>query len=289
MAVSDSLSPLVPRRRIRSELRRARQEAGLTQEAVATEMDWSLSKVIRIETGAVGISTNDLTALLRLYNIADPRRTRELVSLARAARQQSWWSSYRETVPPTFFTYIEYEASASAIRQYEPILIPGLLQTRKYAHAVISRYHRRFTSGEVEASVDLRMKRQQLLEQSTPPSMYIILDEAAIHRLVGEKSLRDEQLERLISLMSRPNVTIEIIPFSAGLHSGMAENFTILEFDNESDNDVLYFESASDSLFSRDDAEEISVYRELFEGLRRASLGPAGSLGFLKKAVGDNA
>jgi transcriptional regulator with XRE-family HTH domain len=287
--MSDSLSPLVPRRRIRSELRRARQEAGLTQDAVATEMDWSLSKIIRIETGAVGISTNDLTALLRLYNIADPRRTKELVSLARAARQQSWWSGYRDTAPPTFFTYIEYEASASAIRQYEPILIPGLLQTRRYAHAVVSRYRRSFTTGEVKARVDLRMKRQQLLEQSTAPSLYVILDEAAIHRLVGEKSLRDEQLAHLISLASRSNVTIEIIPFSAGLHSGMAEMFTILEFDNESDGDILYFESARDSLFSRDDAEEISIYREMFEGLRRASLGPAGSLGFLKKTAGDNA
>ena len=287
--MSDSSSPLVPRRRIRSELRRARQETGLTQDAVATEMDWSLSKVIRIETGAVGISTNDLTALLRLYNITDPRRTRELVSLARAARQQSWWSGYRETVPPTFFTYIEYEASASAIRQYEPIVIPGLLQTRNYAHAIISRHRRSSTTAEVEARVDLRMKRQQLLEQPNPPSMYVILDEAVIHRLIGEKSLRDEQLARLISLMSRPNVTIEIIPFSAGLHSGIAENFTILEFDNESDSDVLYFESARDAIFSRDDAEEISVYREMFESLRRASLGPAGSLGFLKKTAGDNA
>lgn len=287
--MTDSPSPLVPRRRIRGELRRARQEAGLTQESVATEMDWSLSKVIRIETGAVGISTNDLTALLRLYNITDPRRTRELVSLARAARQQSWWSGYRDTVPPTFFQYIEYEASASIIRQYEPTFIPGLLQTRNYAHAVISRYRRRFSASEVETSVELRMKRQQLLVQPTPPLLFMIMDEAAIRRLIGEKDLGVEQLMHIITLMSRPNITVEIVPFSAGLHSGIGEDFTILEFANESDSDVVYFESARDSLFSRDDAEEASIYRELFEGLRRASLGPAGSLGFLKKTAGDNA
>lgn len=286
--MTDSPSPLVPRRRIRGELRRARQEAGLTQESVATEMDWSLSKVIRIETGAVGISTNDLTALLRLYNITDPRRTRELVNLARAARQQSWWSAYRDTVPPTFFQYIEYEASASILRQYEPILIPGLLQTRNYAQAVISRYRRRFSASEVETAVELRMKRQQLLDQRTPPLLFMIMDEAAIRRLIGEKDLGVEQLMHIITLMSRPNITVEIIPFSAGLHSGIAENFTILEFGNESDSDVVYFESARDSLFSRDDAEEASIYRELFEGLRQVSLGPAGSLGFLKKIAGDN-
>ena len=285
--MTDSPSPLVPRRRIRGELRRARQEAGLTQESVATEMDWSLSKVIRIETGAVGISTNDLTALLRLYNITDPRRTRELVSLAKAARQPSWWSGYRDSVPPTFFQYIEYEASASIIRQYEPILIPGLLQTRNYAHAVISRY-RRFTASEVETRVELRMKRQQLLDQRTPPLLFMIMDEAAIRRLIGEKDLGVEQLMHIITLMSRTNITVEIVPFSAGLHSGIGEDFTILEFADESDSDVMYFESARDSLFSRDDAEEASIYRELFEGLRRTSLGPAGSLGLLKRIAGDN-
>jgi len=262
-------------------------EAGLTQESVATAMDWSLSKVIRIETGAVGISTNDLTALLRLYNITDPRRTRELVSLAKAARQPSWWSGYRDSVPPTFFQYIEYEASASIIRQYEPILIPGLLQTRNYAHAVISRY-RRFTASEVETRVELRMKRQQLLDQRTPPLLFMIMDEAAIRRLIGEKDLGVEQLMHIITLMSRTNITVEIVPFSAGLHSGIGEDFTILEFADESDSDVMYFESARDSLFSRDDAEEASIYRELFEGLRRTSLGPAGSLGLLKRIAGDN-
>jgi hypothetical protein len=104
------------------------------------------------------VSTNDLTALLRLYNITDPRRTRELVNLARAARQQSWRSAYRDTVSPTFFQYIEYEASASILRQYEPILIPGLLQTRNYAQAVVSRYRRRFSASEVGTAVELRMK-----------------------------------------------------------------------------------------------------------------------------------
>jgi len=287
--VSNSSSPLVPRRRLRLELRKARQEAGLTQEAVATAMDWSLSKIIRIETGAVGISTNDLTALLRLYNIADTRRTRDLISLAKTARQPAWWSRYRESLSSTFFTYIEYEASASAIRQYEPIVVPGLLQTKKYAHAVVARYRSKFTAEEVTIRVDLRMERQQILAQPTPPELYMVMDEAVIRRLVGEQGLRDEQLARLIELASSPNITIEIIPFNKGLHPGIAESFTILEFDNESDSDILYFESARDFLFTRDDAEEVSIYREMFEGLRGASLGPAGSLGFLKKIAGDNA
>jgi transcriptional regulator with XRE-family HTH domain len=106
IAVNTSVSPVVPRRRLRTELKRARQQAGLTQEAVAAEMDWSLSKIIRIETGAVGISTNDLTALLRLYRIDSAERANQLVALARAARQQSWWSKYRGSVSPAYFQYL---------------------------------------------------------------------------------------------------------------------------------------------------------------------------------------
>ena len=101
---NSSTSPAVPRRRLRAELKQARQQAGLTQEAVAAEMDWSLSKIIRIETGAVGISTNDLAALLRLYQVDSAERTAELVTLARAARQQSWWSKYRGSVSPAYFS-----------------------------------------------------------------------------------------------------------------------------------------------------------------------------------------
>ena len=158
-----SPSPLVQRRRLRAELKRARLEAGLTQDSVAEEMDWSLSKIIRIETGSVGISTNDLTALLRLYNVDDSQRVAELIALGKAARQQSWYSKYRGLVPPSYFQYIEYETSASAIRTYETLVIPGLLQTEDYATKIMRLYRTRPESDVVKARVEIRMKRQQLL------------------------------------------------------------------------------------------------------------------------------
>ena len=123
-------SPAVPRRRLRVELRRARQEAGLTQEAVAAKMDWSLSKIIRIETGSVGISTNDLTALLRLYQIDSVERIDELIELARATRQRSWWSKYRGSVSPAYFQYLEYEADASVYVNMRPCSYPGSSRRR---------------------------------------------------------------------------------------------------------------------------------------------------------------
>ena len=277
-------SPLVERRRLRTELRKARQDAGLTQDAVADQMDWSLSKVIRIETGSVGISTNDLTALLRLYGVKDQKLVEGLVSLGRAARQQTWWSKYRGIVPPTYFQYIEYETAASIIREYQALLVPGLLQTEEYAQTVMHLYRPKLTARGIKARVEIRMKRQQLLlERESPPLLFFILDESVITRLVGDKNTRQAQVMRLIEMADHPHVTIEIVPFSVGLHRGMAENFSILEFSGSTDSDILYIESASESIFSQDEAQEISIFRELFEDLRKVSLGPRGSRDYLAK------
>ncbi len=275
-------SPLVQRRRLRAELRRARQEAGLTQESVAEEMDWSLSKIIRIETGSVGVSTNDLTALLRLYKIDDPQRVSELVALGKVARQQSWYSKYRGVVPQAYLQYIEYETSASIIRSYESIVVPGLLQTKEYATAITSLYRLDPEPGAVQSRVEIRMRRQQLLlDRADPPSLFFVLDEAVISRLIGDVATRHNQISQLISAANNPSITIEIVPFSAGLNRGMGENFSILEFSRPSDDDILYYESVREGIFSHDDAEEISFYRELFEDLRKVALGRKKSLDYL--------
>jgi hypothetical protein len=280
--VVNSPSPAVERRRLRTELRRARQEAELTQEMVADEMDWSLSKVIRIETGAVGISTNDLKALMRLYRIADAKRTKELVALAQASRRQSWWGRYRGSIAPIFFQYLEYEEAASAIRQYESLVVPGLLQTQQYATTVIRRYRANFPAPTVRARVDIRMTRQRLLDRPDPPGLFFILDEGVISRLMGDEDLRPDQVRHLVRLAAKPKISIQVLPFTAGIHRGIAENFTILEFSSSADSDVLYFESARDAIFSHDEAEEISTYREMFEDLRRLSLSRESSLAYLK-------
>jgi transcriptional regulator with XRE-family HTH domain len=285
MAVAASASPLVERRRLRTELRQARQDAGLTQEAVAQQMDWSLSKIIRIEMGSVGISTNDLAALLRLYRVRDPQRVKELKELARASRQRTWWSKYRSILEPTYFQYIEYETSASTIRSYHTLVMPGLLQTEEYATAIISSYRTNPPPKTVQALVEVRMKRQELLlGRSRSPSLFFVIDEAVIHRLNGDEDLRKVQLEKLISMAERPGVTIEIVPFTAGIYRGMADNFAILEFSGP-DDDVIYFESVRDQLFSREKTDEISLYRELYEDLRKVSLGPKGTLDYLGKVA----
>lgn len=276
-----STNPLVERRHVRDELRQARQDAGLTQETVAEQMDWSMSKIIRIETGAVGISTNDLTALLRLYKVKDPRRIKDLITRGRTARKPTWYSKYRQVLSPVYFQYIEYETAASIIRSYEEILVPGLLQTEEYATSITRQYKGDSAAKTVQTLVEVRMRRQQLLlGGSNPPLLFFIMDEAVISRLLGEDSLRKAQLDKLISMAGRPEITIEIVPFAVGLHRGMSDTFSILEFPGPSE-DVIYFEGVRDSIFTRDATEEVVIYRELFEDLRKISLGPKGTLDYL--------
>jgi Domain of unknown function (DUF5753) len=246
-------------------------------------MEWSLSKVIRIESGAVGLSANDLRALLDLYGIRDRDRADELLDLARASRQSSWWSRYRGDISAQYLQYIEYEEAASVLRMYEPLLLPGLWQTRQYATAIIRELADPGTPESlIRTRIEIRMKRQELLGQDSPPTIFCVLDEAAVQRMAGQRDIARSQIARLIDLASRPNVTLEIVPFSAGFHRGMLEPFLIAEFPDPEDGDVLFSESSRDTIFSHDEAGEITGYREVFEDLREISLGAAGTLAYLR-------
>jgi transcriptional regulator with XRE-family HTH domain len=283
MEVSDSPSPTVQRRRLRAELRRARLEAGLTQEQVATAMDWSLSKLIRIENGTTaGISTNDLKAILIHYKITDGARTAELLALAKTSRERSWWSRYGDSVPKRLIQLIDYEAAASAARSFESFVVAGRLQTADYARAVIRQLAPQMPDSEVSIRVEIRTKRQELLQRPDAPQMFV-MDESVVRRLVGGKDVMRGQLQRMIEAADLPNVTIEVVPFSAGVLSGMQAPFVIYEFPDPADDDVIYQEIPSGDLLSRDDPEEILRFREYFERLREASLGPQRTIDFLRE------
>jgi len=288
MGKSDGPRPVVQRRRLRGELRRMRQEAGETQEQVAAAMDWSLSKLIRIEGGSVGISTNDLKVLLGHYGIVDDDRIAELLALAKVASEPSWWSKYREVTSSRFLQFIEYEAAAIVRRSFEPLLIPGLLQTEEYARAVIGEWNTQAQKDLLDSLVALRMERQELLKRGGPPPwFFFILNEDVVRRLVGGQDVMRGQIRHLIDLASTPNVTVEIVPFSAGVHRGMQGPFVVLEFPEAEDDDVLYLESPRGDLINRDDLDEILVYRQTFEELRGMSLREEGTLEFLHELLGQ--
>jgi transcriptional regulator with XRE-family HTH domain len=244
--------PTVHRRRLRSELRKVRELAGLTQRDVAREMDWSLSKLIRIETGAVSIATNDLRALLALYEITDRSRIDALIEIARASRERSWWSTYKDLVSQEYLAFLGYESSASVIRNFEPLLVPGLLQTEDYAREVLSVLQGADAPGKIDKLVELRMQRQELLERKDPPSLHFILDEAVIRRMVGGPDVTRRQLNHLREVASRPGVTIRVVSFSQGIYPGLRVPYVLFEFPLPEDEDILYIENPQGEMIIRE-------------------------------------
>lgn len=279
-------SPALQRRRLRAELRRARLDAGLTQEAVAAAMGWSLSKLIRIENGSVALSVDDLGALAQHYGVTDQGRVAELVALSRAAGERSWWSGY-EGIPVPLRRLIEYEDQASASRHYQDLVVPGLLQTSDYIRASTRQLAPDMPAGQVDLVDEVRLKRQELLSRTHAPQMFFVLDEAVIRRNVGGNDVMRRQLQQLVATADMPHVAIEVVPFAAGLVPGLQAPFVIHEFADASSDDVLYLESPRGDLLSRDDADEILSYREDFERMRRASLGPGRTVDFLHAVIAD--
>src|SRR6266567_1620788 len=197
MDETENPSPAVTRRRLRTELRRARLEAGLTQEHVAGVMDWSLSKLIRIENGSVSISTNDLKALVQYYKITDDKRIAELLALARASRERSWWSTYRD-ISKQLAQLIEYESAAYISRHYQDLVIPGLLQTTEYMRTSTRQLAPDMPASQVDTVVEVRLKRQELVKRAETPLLFFVLDEAVIRRMVGDRDVMRRQLQQLV-------------------------------------------------------------------------------------------
>jgi transcriptional regulator with XRE-family HTH domain len=239
--------PVINRRRLRNELRRAREAADKSQQAVALAMDWSASKLIRIESGAVSVSTNDLRALLSFYGVPQSR-VLELVDVARVARQPPRWGIYRNVATPEFIAYLGYESSATVIRNFEPLFVPGLLQTEEYARETILKMAERERRLEVpdeariDALVDLRVERQEILTCEPRPNFHFIMDEAAVRRHVGGRRVMCRQLCHILELTAADNITIRVVPFKAGAYQRLWAAFVLLEFAEAEDEDVLVIE-----------------------------------------------
>jgi transcriptional regulator with XRE-family HTH domain len=270
MTTESGLSVNLQRRRLRGELRRVRVERNYTQKEVAEAMEWSLSKLIRIENGSVGVSISDLKELLRHYGIDDDNEVNRLVAMARAGKERpAWWDDYRASTSQQYVTYLAYENSASVIEQFEPMLIPGLLQEEGYARAVLKELADSASKQLVDDWVELRMRRQEeLFERPAPPEMLFVLSEAALRPWVGGADVMRRQLLRLREIATKANVTIEIVPFRAGAHPGMKGPFVILQFADDLIEDVLFLENARGDMVSRDVAEDVEPHSEALARLR---------------------
>jgi transcriptional regulator with XRE-family HTH domain len=246
-------------------LRRIREESGRTQKAVAESLGWSTSKVIRIETGAVHVSTSDVMALLHFYGVSDQALTGDLLAITRA-KEQSWWDEYRATYDQQFINFLGYEDSASTIRQFISFAVPGLLQTEEYMTALFSRH--KDDPERVARGIKVRLHRQQLLTREDAPRALFVLDEAAIHRWIGGPAVLRRQLARLKEVARLPNVSIQIVRFSQGVHPGMRGSFTIFEFPSDDEDFIVNLEDPHRDVLIRDDPEVSSEFVETFAELQ---------------------
>jgi transcriptional regulator with XRE-family HTH domain len=282
------------------ELRRARTRAGLTQKEVANDLDWSPSKVIRIESGQVAISTTDLKALLAEYGVTDSAVVSDLVDLARSSKKQPW-SQYKDVLSSEVQAYFGYESSAVIIRQFEPLLVPGLLQTEDYTRALLANAYG-IEQRWVERLLETRRARQEILEREEVPEAFFIIDEAVIRRAVGSPEIMRHQLQQLLSYQERPQVTLQVMPFTAGAQQGLQGPFVLLEFaeqlDPESpnaedaladesiepDNFLVYLESRS-SMSIRDQPEVMGEFLERFLELEKQAASPEESADMIKSTL----
>jgi len=278
--VNQHRSPTIRRRRLGVELRRHREEAGVTIDMVADRLGCSTSKVSRIETGHTSATPSDVQHILDIYGV-DTSIKAELVQIAREARQKGWWHPYSTVLTGA---YVGLETAARSIRAYEQQVVPGLLQSEEYAIALIRGARQDYPDQEIEQRVRVRMQRQALLIQDDPIDLWVVLDEAVLSRPVGGEPVMLDQLKKLIETARLPNVTLQILPFAAGAHAGMDGSFVILEFEEEGDADVVFIDNATGGLFL-EKAEELSKYVSIFDIVRASALPPEESIEMIETLV----
>jgi transcriptional regulator with XRE-family HTH domain len=267
--VSIDEGPTLRRRRLGAELKRCREAAGMTQENVSRHFEWHAAKVTRIETARVAVTPRDVKDLLTLYAVRDEEYRDALIELARLSRERTWWTDYRDIMRPGNF--IGLEAGASAMRAWEPIIVPGLLQTEAYMRALITTGRPTDTPQHLNRRVSLRLTRQSRLTGPGALQLTAIMDEGAVRRVIGGPAVMGEQLRHLIEAAQLPNVTLLILPFSAGEHSFLGGSAALLEFRETTHLDVVYLEGLAGDYYE-EQPSEVARYREEFDRLSGKAL-----------------
>ncbi|GAB2867202.1 helix-turn-helix transcriptional regulator [Actinocorallia aurea] len=249
--------PTVLRILLGAQLRRLREARGISRDDAGYAIRASDSKISRLELGRVSFRERDVADLLTLYGVQDEDERAKALSLARRASRNGWWHRFNDVLPKWFENYIGLEEAASRIRSYEVQFVPGLLQTEGYARAVTLLGHGSAPAEEIERRVEMRMRRQALLEGEEAPQLWVVVDEAAMRRPLGGRAVMREQLAHLIDLSDAPGVTVQVVPFARGGHAAAGGPFSILRFAEPDLPDIVYLEQLTSALYldKRDDVE----------------------------------
>lgn len=280
----------VYRRQLSAQLRELHDQSGKTLAEVGQVIEVNQGSLSRIMNGDRGTSPVLMKALLDCYGVTDPKVREDILDLVRAdqAQGKKWWRKYSAVINTTQYGgYLELEQSATSLRSYEPQLIPGLLQTKEYARQVITAMRVGLDAKQVEALVDVRMNRQAILaredEDAPPPKLWVVIDEAAFRRIESKPAVLKEQLEHLLEVEPRPNITLQLLPFKIGFHPGLYGSFMLMGFPAPNP-DVVWVENLTNSVyFERSD--DVGSYTEVFDHLRATALGPAETRDRIKKML----
>src|SRR5579863_8557243 len=268
--------PTVRSRRVGAELRRLRETAGVTTAQAAELLNCSPAKISRIENGIVSARVVDLRLLLDRYGDQDQEHRAYLERLARESNKRGWWQDYGDTIPPHYADFIGLETDASYIKTWEPTTVPGLLQTPEYARAIMLANPAMVSPDKLENFISIRQQRQARLEQGTDARLDAVIWEVALITTVGSDEVQRGQLARLLELMTRPNISVQVLPLEAGDQASMCGSFVMFSFGSERSVSTVFVENLTSSQYLEMD-QELRGYTLVFDALRSAALSPAAS------------
>ncbi|MEU0659212.1 helix-turn-helix domain-containing protein [Streptomyces lavendulocolor] len=278
-------SPTARRRRLSIELKKLRESHGFTCAQVGEALDWSGSKVNRMETGHGRVQPSDVDALCRFYETDDELRE-FLKTLARQAKTRGWWQAPGTGVPSWFSVYIGLEQDISTFRQYQCEFLPGLMQTFAYA-AELHHATNQLSAEDVERALRVRMERQAMLARPDAPDAWFIVHESTLRNVIGDEVLMREQLERMLEAMELPSVTLQVLPFNAGSYPATG-SFTMLGFPDPEDPDIVYRDGITDAIYLEGE-DDVREYTRAFDKLRAAAASPRHSAQLIKSVVKEYA
>jgi transcriptional regulator with XRE-family HTH domain len=263
--------PTILRIVLGTQLRRLREECGISREEAGDAIRGSHAKISRLELGRVGCKERDVADLLSLYGVTDREEREEYLVLARHANTPGWWQKYSDVMSPWFDRLIGLEEAASVIRMYEVQFVPGLLQTEDYARAVMRLGHPRASTEEI-------------LTRPHSPKLWAVVDEAALQRPLGGADVMREQIKRLLWATQQPNITVQIAPFAIGGLAAAGGPVTILRFQEPDLPDIVYLEQLTSSLYL-EKREEVENYMVVMDRLCATAEPPSMTVDFLERLL----
>ncbi|PPJ24862.1 transcriptional regulator [Nocardia nova] len=275
--------PTALRIAVGGQLRKLREAAGITREAAGEHIRGSHAKISRLELGRTGFKERDIRDLLTLYGVDNAEEREMFLDLVSRANQPGWWHSYNDLLPQWFETYLGLEHASKSIRTFEGQLVPGLLQTEEYTRSVVALGHE---NAEAARRVELRKKRQEILDRPGAPTLWAVLDEAVLHRPIGGEQVLRAQLDHLVEVSMKPNVTIQVLPYAAGGHAAAGSSFTMLRFAEPELPDIVYLEQLTSALYL-DRQQDLELYRQVMDRLSVQAEPPERSRETMKKAAAD--